>query len=50
MWKPIPKGALLDWTLPEKRLRGVIPPEIGTLNNLQHLNLSANRLSGSIPT
>ena len=35
--------------LPENRLTGILPPELGDLSNLKGLDLSDNRLSGEIP-
>ena len=33
----------------QNRLSGKIPPELGTLSNLEYLNLTGNRFSGEIP-
>ena len=42
-------GRVIHLELPQNRLTGQIPPELGNLNNLLLLNLSWNRLSGPIP-
>ena len=40
-----------SWSLEQelKALRGSIPPEIGSVSKLTHLNLSQNYLSGELP-
>ncbi|KAJ7951925.1 putative Leucine-rich receptor-like kinase family protein [Quillaja saponaria] len=47
------KGTILDYItgldLSSNNLTGIIPPQIGELNQIAALNLSYNRLSGSIP-
>ncbi|TYJ32744.1 hypothetical protein E1A91_A05G056800v1 [Gossypium mustelinum] len=40
---------LLSLMLSDNHLSGSIPPEIGILSSLDHLNLAANNLNGSIP-
>ncbi len=42
-------GSVVRLTLSEKELTGSIPPELGDLENLQHLELGLNELNGSIP-
>ena len=43
------EGAVIGLTLTENGLTGTIPPEIGKLSNLTHLELWTNNLSGPIP-
>ncbi|KAJ7951924.1 putative Leucine-rich receptor-like kinase family protein [Quillaja saponaria] len=47
------KGTIVDYMagldLSSNNLTGIIPPQIGELNQIAALNLSYNRLSGSIP-
>ncbi|XP_022741995.1 LRR receptor-like serine/threonine-protein kinase FLS2 [Durio zibethinus] len=44
-------GTITNLSLPDHllNLKGKIPPEIGVLSNLEHLNLASNNLSGPIP-
>lgn len=44
------KGSVTSLILEKNNLFGTIPPEIGNLTNLIHLNLSRNHLTGAIPT
>ncbi len=44
-----PQHRVAELVLYRKGLNGRIPPELGRLNGLVHLNLAANRLSGPIP-
>ena len=43
------RGRVVRLILSENQLTGSIPPEIGTLENLERLYLPRNRLTGSIP-
>ncbi|XP_040992581.1 receptor-like protein 3 [Juglans microcarpa x Juglans regia] len=43
------KGRVTRIWLPSKGLRGSVPPYIGNLTSLSHLNLSHNELSGCLP-
>ncbi|KAG6632578.1 receptor-like protein 2 [Carya illinoinensis] len=43
------KGRVTHIWLPSKGLRGSVPPYIGNLTSLSHLNLSRNALSGFLP-
>ncbi|KAF5447938.1 hypothetical protein F2P56_033450 [Juglans regia] len=43
------KGRVTHIWLPSKGLRGSVPPYIGNLTSLSHLNLSHNELSGCLP-
>ena len=43
------EGAVIGLILTENGLTGTIPPEIGKLSNLTHLELWTNSLSGPIP-
>ena len=40
---------VLKLPLSDNRLEGKIPPELGHLTELTHLNLAGNRLSGCVP-
>ena len=42
-------GQITALRLQENRLRGEIPPELGSLTNLRELRLSGNQLRGAIP-
>ena len=42
-------GRVIELNLSENELSGEIPPELGSLSNLQHLFLFRNELSGEIP-
>ena len=44
-----PEGRVTGLDLAGLGLNGRIPPELGNLTNLEHLNLSYNTLTGSIP-
>ena len=49
-WEELPSGTRRGRVIPlGNQLTGEIPPELGSLANLQHLDLSSNRLSGEIP-
>jgi len=43
------EGAVVGLILTENGLTGTIPPEIGRLSNLEHLEMWTNNLSGPIP-
>ncbi|KAG6632579.1 receptor-like protein 3 [Carya illinoinensis] len=43
------KGRVTHIWLPSRGLRGSVPPYIGNLTSLSHLNLSHNALSGCLP-
>ncbi len=43
-------GRVTELRLGSLGLTGEIPPELGSLSDLQHLNLSDNNLTGGIPT
>ena len=43
-------GRVTELRLRNLGLNGEIPPELGSLSDLQHLNLSDNNLTGGIPT
>ena len=43
-------GRVTELRLRNLGLTGEIPPELGSLSDLQHLNLSDNNLTGSIPS
>jgi len=45
----VTQGHVTDLSLPFKRLKGSLPPELGDLQYLQQLDLGYNNLSGSIP-
>ena len=42
-------GRVVALSLPENRLTGTIPPDLGNLTNLTHLRFWANQLWGTIP-
>ena len=42
-------GRVVELSLSENRLTGTIPPDLGNLTNLTHLNFWANQLWGTIP-
>ena len=42
-------GRVVELNLGRNRLRGTIPPELGSLAHLRHLELASNDLSGGIP-
>eukprot|EP00752_Nemacystus_decipiens_P017613 g15785.t1 len=44
------RGRVVALLLAENNLQGVIPAELGALDELAHLDLSSNELHGSIPT
>ena len=43
-------GRVVDLSLRENELTGEIPTELGSLSNLQRLDLAGNQLTGEIPT
>ena len=44
-----PRGRVKELSFYDNRMTGSIPPEIGSLSNLEMLNIPGNRLRGSIP-
>ncbi|KAK4793748.1 hypothetical protein SAY86_024183 [Trapa natans] len=36
-------------SIPKKKLHGILPPSLGSLSDLRHVNLRSNRLFGSLP-
>ena len=42
-------GSVIELGLPDNQLTGEIPPELGSLANLEWLGLRGNQLSGAIP-
>lgn len=44
------EGCVTELKLTENGLKGIIPPEIGTITNLRHIALGKDSLSGSIPS
>jgi Leucine-rich repeat (LRR) protein len=42
-------GTVIELSLPNNRLHGILPPEIGDLSNLEVLQLGSNELTGKIP-
>ena len=44
-----PQERVVELALDGKRLNGRIPPELGRLDGLVHLNLAVNRLTGPVP-
>lgn len=42
-------GSVISISIPKKRLVGFVPPSIGSLSSLRHINLRNNKLNGTLP-
>jgi len=40
---------VISLVLPNARLTGVLPPDLGCVEHLQHLDLAGNTLNGTLP-
>ncbi|KAG1347066.1 receptor protein kinase-like protein ZAR1 [Cocos nucifera] len=43
------EGVVISLSIPKKRLAGFLPPALGSLPSLRHINLRNNRLFGRLP-
>uniref|UniRef100_A0A1D1YWG3 Putative inactive leucine-rich repeat receptor-like protein kinase At1g66830 n=1 Tax=Anthurium amnicola TaxID=1678845 RepID=A0A1D1YWG3_9ARAE len=42
-------GSVVSVSIPKKKLLGTLPPDLGALSSLRHINLRNNRLQGRLP-
>ncbi|MQL97515.1 hypothetical protein Taro_030209 [Colocasia esculenta] len=42
-------GSVVSLSVPKKKLLGILPPDLGNLSSLRHINLRNNRLQGGLP-